>query len=130
MAIVAAAAYFLYRPYNQLAQTALLPSQKQLQVTGDKCLDFGERAIAMDPAIVEFQMIVRLSKKAGVIERCMVDNGYKVNPVWLKYAEPLAKISAAKSQTSMEEELTNMRRADMQVFSPTKDHPDYWLKNN
>ena len=80
LAASVAATYFLYRPSGELAQPPLTPSQKQLQVIGDKCIDFGERAIANDPAIVEFQMMVRLSKKAGVIERCMVDNGYKVNP--------------------------------------------------
>ena len=128
LAAIAAVAYFMFQSTGESAKPALTPAQKQIMAIGDKCLDYSERAIANDQATLEFQMVVRLSKKAGVIEQCMADNGYKTNPAWLKHAEPLAKTNAAKSKTSIEEVLTNLRRSDMQVFTPTNNRPDYWVK--
>ena len=118
----------MFQSTGESAKLSLTPIQKQVIAVGDKCVDFGERAIAGDQATLEFLMMVRLSKKAGVIEQCMADNGYKANPAWLQYAEPLAKTNAIKSKSSLEEALTNMRRNDMQVFTPTNNRPDYWVK--
>ena len=59
----------------------------------------------------------------------MIDNGYKQNPAWLTYAQPVATVNAAKNKISVSEALTNLSRADMQIFAPAANRPDYWLKN-
>ena len=125
---MAAVIYFIYNQTDHSTKVILTPAQLQLMAIGDKCLDFGERAVASDTPIVEFQMIVRLSKKTGVIERCMTDNGYKANPAWLQYAQPVAKANATKANSSIDEALTHLRRADMQVFGPATNRPNYWVK--
>ena len=121
--------YFYTSQDDKLAkQASLTPAQTSMIKIGEKCLDFGERAVANDTPIIEFQMIVRLTKKTTVINNCMTDNGYKQNPAWLKYAEPLANAAATKSNISTSEALTNLSRSDMQVFEP-KNRPDYWVKS-
>ena len=75
-------------------------------------------------------MIVRLTKKTTVISNCMTDNGYKPNPAWVKYAEPLANSAAVKDNMSTSEALTNFGRTDMQVFEPSNNRPDYWVKQS
>ena len=133
LAILAVSVYFLHAKNGLQTKPALSPAQMQLQAElakmGDRCLDFGERAVANDVPIVEFQMLVRLAKKTNVIEQCMTDNGYKQNPAWLAYAQPVANTNAANNKISISEALTNLSRADMQIFTPVANRPDYWLKN-
>ncbi len=129
LAIIAAIVYFVYGQSGPKPAVSLSPAQEQLVKMGDRCLDFGERAVANDVPIIEFQMLVRLAKKTNVIERCMTDNGYKQNPAWLKYAQPIATENATKNKTSTSEALTSLSRADMQIFAPDENRPDYWVKN-
>lgn len=133
LTVLAVSIYFLYAKNGLQTKPALSPAQMQLQAElakmGDRCLDFGERAVANDVPIIEFQMLVRLAKKTNVIERCMTDNGYKQNPAWLKYAQPIATENATKNKTSTSEALTSLSRADMQLFAPDENRPDYWVKN-
>ena len=129
MLAFAANIYFYISKDDASAKPAsLTPAQTSMIKIGEKCLDFGERAVANDTPIIEFQMIVRLTKKTTVINNCMTDNGYKQNPAWLKYAEPLANAAATKANISASEALTNLSRSDMQVFEP-KNRPDYWVKS-
>ncbi|MBA3696768.1 MAG: hypothetical protein H0W85_08455 [Methylotenera sp.] len=123
-------ASFIYNHQGYDAKTALTPDQQQIQKTGYKCLDFGDRAVAKDMPIIEFQKLERISKRANVIARCMQDNGYNTNPVWLKYAEPIAKTEAEKTKISFDEAITNLSRKDMQVFEQRGNKPNYWVKNN
>ena len=127
-AIIAAILYFSYDKSASEPKPSLSPAQEQLAKMGDRCLDFGERAVASDVPIIEFQMLVRLAKKTNVIERCMTDNGYKQNSAWLKYAQPIATDNAAKNKISVSEALTSLSRADMQIFTPVANRPDYWVK--
>ena len=124
------AAYFIYNHQGYNAKTTLSPEQQQIQKIGYKCLDFGDRAVAKDIPIIEFQKLERISKRTNVIATCMQDNGYKVNPAWLKYAEPITKIEAAKTKVSFDEAITNLSRKDMQVFEPSSGKPDYWIKTS
>lgn len=107
-------------------------SQTQAQATlikiGEKCLDFGERAVAKDTPIIEFQQLEREAKRTNVIQRCMTDKGYQQNPAWLSYAQPIAKADADKTNSSTDEAIVNLSRKHMQVLSPVAGQPDYWVK--
>ena len=110
------------KPANQTqAQAALIK-------IGEKCLDFGERAVAKDTPIIEFQQLEREAKRTNVIQRCMTDNGYQQNPSWLSYAQPIAKADADKANSSIDEAIVNLSRKHMQVLSPVAGRPDYWVK--
>ncbi|MBC7757160.1 MAG: hypothetical protein H7Z20_11100 [Bdellovibrio sp.] len=122
--------YFYTSQADALAKPeSLTQAQTKLITIGEKCTDFGERAVANDTPIIEFQMIVRLTKKTTVISNCMADNGYNRNPAWRKHAEPIANAAAAKANISASEALTNLSRTDLQVFEPIKNRPDYWVKS-
>ena len=150
MVIVAISAitYFYTAKTDVQKAPTLNPAQMVLLKIGAKCLDFGERSVANDVPIIEFQMMVRLAKKTTTISNCMADNGYKQNQKWVEYATPIAKSLAEKSkiatstpstkpsaisgakinnEISESEALTNLSRADMQIFEP-KTHPPYWIK--
>lgn len=120
--------YFFYNQGAYSSKVSLTPDQEQMIKIGYKCIDFGDRAVAKDTPIVEFQKLERMSKRANVIITCMQDNGYKVNPAWLKEAEPIAKAEAEKTKISFDEALTNLSRRDMQILEPAKNKADYWVK--
>ena len=140
--------YFYFAKTDLTKASTLNPAQTALLKIGAKCLDFGERSVANDVPIIEFQMVVRLAKKTTTISNCMADNGYKQNQKWVEYATPIAKSLAEKSkiatstpstkpgaisgetvnnEISESVALTNLSRADMQIFEP-KTHPPYWIK--
>ena len=141
-------AYFYTAKTNIPKALTINPAQMALLKIGAKCLDFGERSVANDVPIIEFQMVVRLAKKTTTISNCMADNGYKQNQKWVEYATPIAISLAEKSkiasstpstkpgaisgetvnnEVSESEALTNLSRTDMQIFEP-KTHPPYWIK--
>lgn len=121
-------AYYLYNQPDSNTHPSISAEQKQIINIGNKCLDFGDRAVAKDIPIIEFQKLERISKRANVIATCMQDNGYKVNPAWLKYAEPIARTDAKKTNISFDEAMTNLARHDMQVFETKAQQPSYWKK--
>lgn len=103
-------------------------AQKNLMQIGDRCVGIAENSVANKRAIVAFQQLEIQGNKANVIISCMRDNGYGQNPVWLKYAQAIAKLEAQKNNTSVSEALTTLSRSDMQVFSTDKNQPIYWVK--
>lgn len=128
-AAIAANSYF-YMSKNNAAPAATYLSLAQTTLTkiGEKCLDFGERAVAKDVPIIEFQMLAREAKKANVVNNCMADNGYKQNPAWAKYAQPIAAANAQKENTSNDEAIANLGRKHLQIFTSVTNQPDYWVK--
>jgi hypothetical protein len=129
IALTAAITYYLASQNTAVNNTnASKPAQLQLVKIGEKCLDFGDRAVASDMPIVEFQMIVRLAKKTDVIRNCMTDNGYQQNAAWLKYAQPIIKAEAVKANISIDEATTSLSRKHMQVFTHAANQPAYWVK--
>lgn len=119
--------YFWYNQPDVQTKKKLSPEQMQLTQTGSKCLDFGDRAVANDNPTIEFQRLERISKRATVINNCMQDNGYKVNPAWTQAAQEMAKNEAVKNHISIDEALVNLSRKDMQEFKETE-QPLYWIK--
>lgn len=127
-----AANFYFYISKNQTSTKSVQLSQAQtaLITIGEKCLNFGERAVAKDTPIIEFQMLAREAKKANVINNCMTDNGYVQNLAWAKYAQPIAAANAQKNSISGSEAIATLSRKHMQVFTPVNDRPAYWAKNN
>ncbi len=99
----------------------------QLEQVGDKCVAISENATATIVPIIEFQKIELISRKANVVLRCMNDNKFVENPAWLKYAMPIAKANALKSQISYDEALENLKRKEMVVFTGVVGKPVFWV---
>jgi hypothetical protein len=125
----AANIYFYISKYNPPSTPAnTTRAQTALIKIGEKCLYFGERAVAKDVPIIEFQQLEREAKRTNVIQRCMTDSGYQQNPAWLGYAQAVAKIDAEKEKMSFDEALTHLSRKHLQVFTPVAGRLDYWVK--
>lgn len=128
--IAAAVNFWLLPPSFSPKQTNLepTPAQKQLGQLVNRCSGIADKSVADKTVRVEFEQLAIEGIKANVMQNCMADNGFTQNPAWLSYAQPIAKANAQKNNTSLDEALTNLSRADMQIFEPRANQPDYWLK--
>lgn len=121
-------AYLIFTFTYQHTNNETLPaSSTPLELAGDACLTIAENAAGKINAVVEFQRLEKESRKLHVFETCMHDRSYIENPAWQKYAEPLARKTAAEKQLSFDEVFTAMSREHMLQLKPQKDKPIYWL---
>ena len=116
---------FFVNTSNQ-SEKIQLKSPTLLEKKGDFCAGIAENAIANLHAMVEFQKLEILARKANVMQQCMTDQGFNENPDWLIYGTSLAKENAVKLEISQDEALQNLRKQDMYVFSSKKNKPLYW----
>ena len=122
------AGFYLFYLQDNAPETKLTPEQLLLVKIGDKCIDFADKSVANDIPIIEFQQLERVAKRITTLTNCMTDNGYKQNPAWLAYAEPITKNNAEKEKLSFNEALTNLSRQEMQSFKAHENKPIYWVK--
>jgi len=94
----------------------------------NQCGDITERAAAHLVAVVEFQKLEIIGRKARVFKLCMQDHGYIENQYWLTYSQPVAEKAARDGNISVNEALENLRRADMVIAKGDADRPIYWVK--
>lgn len=99
-----------------------------LEKKGDFCTGIAEHAVANLQAIVEFQGLEILARKANVMRQCMKDQGFDENPAWLSYASSLAIKNALNQKISEDEALQNLVKQDMYIFTTQKNKPLYWKK--
>ena len=99
----------------------------RLEHMGDECTGISEKAIIGMTPVVEFQKLELLSRKANVLKNCMADRGFREDPTWRKYAEPLAKVNASQQNISSDEAIENIRKVDMWVFKKQPQRPQYWV---
>ncbi len=115
--------------YTNQEQVTPSSSEKDiaLSTTINDCDEITERAAAHLKAVVEFQKLEIIGRKARVFKLCMRDHGYKENKRWLDYTTPIAKKEANAANISVDEALENLRRADMKLADKK---PSYWIKRD
>ncbi|HSR02034.1 MAG TPA: hypothetical protein VLM20_04510 [Methylophilaceae bacterium] len=113
--------------YINQEQVTPAPSENDiaLSTTINDCDEITERAAAHLKAVVEFQKLEIIGRKARVFKLCMRDHGYRENKRWLDYTMPIAKKKANVANISVDEALENLRRAEMKVADIK---PSYWIK--
>ena len=94
----------------------------------NQCGDITERAAAHLVAVVEFQKLEIIGRKARVFKMCMQDHDYIENKDWLNYSQAMAEKTVIANDVSLNEALENLRRADMVIAKGEKDRPVYWVK--
>lgn len=112
---------------NNQNQSSTKQEVTQLERMGDECVGISEKAVIGMTPVVEFQKLELLSRKANVLKNCMADRGFREDPAWRKYAEPLAKTIASEQKISFDEAIETMRKADMLLFKKQPQRPLYWL---
>ncbi|HEY0561801.1 MAG TPA: hypothetical protein VGD04_00590 [Methylophilus sp.] len=98
-----------------------------LEKVGDECDLIAEKAAMALPEALPFQKLEKVARRARVMQNCMNDRGYRENPAWVKFAEPLALQQAKQQQVSQNEAYESLRRSHMLIFYTPKDAPLYWL---
>ena len=99
-----------------------------LQDDINACDTITEKAAANLVAVVEAQKLEIIGRKAHVFKLCMADHGYAENPVWTKYAAPVAEDAAKQTKILVDEALENLRREEMVQFTTEKNVPMYWVR--
>jgi hypothetical protein len=123
IALIFGISYF----YSQPDQTTSAPQENDIALVAaiNDCDEITERAAAHLKAVVEFQKLEIIGRKARVFKLCMGDHGYMENKRWLDYIKPIANKEAKAANISVDEALENRRRADMKVANKA---PSYWIK--
>ncbi len=99
-----------------------------LELAGDECVAIADKSVAHMVAVVEFQKLEIAGRKVRVMRQCMNDHGFYENPAWLKFASPMAEVTAKKDNISIDEALENLKRIKMVVFTAKQDEPIFWVK--
>lgn len=118
--------FYGYRQKTVVAPQAI--ETNALKEVIDQCSDITERAAAHLVAIVEFQKLEIIGRKARVFKMCLQDHGYIENGDWLMYSQPIAEKKAIENHISVNEALESLRRADMVVPIGEVERPVYWVK--
>lgn len=113
-----------------LGEPAELVENVVLKEVIDQCNDITERAAAHLVAVVEFQKLEIIGRKARVFKMCVQDHGYIENKHWLIYSQSLAEKNAMDENISVNEALENLRRADMIISAVQSEKPFYWIKED
>ncbi len=99
----------------------------QLEKDGNDCVNIAENSVAHMVAVVEFQKLEIIGRKARVMRMCMQDHGYQQNTAWTKLYTPVAEKIAQETQVSFDEAFENLRRQHMVTFKSSGKQPLFWL---
>jgi hypothetical protein len=99
-----------------------------LEEAGNDCVAISEKSVSHMTAVVEFQKLEIIGRKARVMRNCMDDHGYIQNPAWTAYATPVAEKTASIEKISVDEAFESFRRQAMVTFTTTDNKPLYWIK--
>lgn len=109
------------------------PVDSALLNAGEKCAGIAENAVSKIVAVVAFQKLEIIGRKARVMRNCMADNGYVESSAWVSYATPLAQKAVVADKISFNEALENLKRIAMYRFSQNESNADekapvFWQK--
>lgn len=133
LVLILSGVFWVYTQQKVVVEPKLKPQPQSIESVAlkeaiNQCSDITERAAAHLVAVVEFQKLEIIGRKARVFKLCMQDHGYIKNEHWLTYSQPVAEKAAMDSHISVNEALENLRRADMAVAHGDSDRPVYWVK--
>lgn len=100
----------------------------RLTAAMNECDSITEKAAQNLVAVVEFQKLEIIGRKARVFKACMSDHGYSENPAWTQYASAVADKNAKLQQISSDEAFENLRRADMVLLTTPDERPIFWVQ--
>lgn len=117
--------------------TQLLPSNnaqkmpqydvQTVQALND-CEAISSKSVMDLPEFLEFQKIEKQGRKSRVMQMCMDDRGYKINPAWLSAMQTQAKDIASKETISIDAALEELKRKTMYLASNPSTPVLLWIK--
>ena len=116
--------YFSFNFY--LLSQSNLPNKTLLEEKGNFCLGISEKAVADRQAIVEFQKYEILGDKAMVMRKCMDENGFEENPLWVSENLKVLQTKGKEADISEDAVMENLKKEAIYIFVNSKNHPLYW----
>ena len=106
------------------------PVDGALLNAGEKCAGIAENSVSKIVAVVEFQKLEIIGRKARVMRNCMADSGYVESSAWVRYATPIAQKTVTAEKISFNEALENLKRVAMYRFAKDDTDDDKNLDKN
>ena len=118
--------YFSFNFY--LLSQSNLPNKTLLEEKGNFCLGISEKAVADRQAIVEFQKYEILGDKAMVMRKCMNENGFEENPLWVSENLKVLQNKGKGKETDISEDavMENLKKEAIYIFVNSNNQPLYW----
>ena len=111
--------------FSDDAPNAHIDTQFQADLT--ECIAIAEKSVAQMKALVEFQQLEIIGRKARVMRNCMQDHQYIQNEKWTNFAHPIAQARAQAQQISVDEAFETLRREYMVMLKTPNQSPPFWI---
>ena len=128
LVLLAGSLWFLSMQTESTSKPIALKLNADALQAVNACDMITEKAAASLVAVVEFQKLEIVGRKAAVFKTCMADRGFKENPTWTKFAAPIAAQVGKNSHISLDEALENLRRVKMTVVTANQNEPVFWVQ--
>lgn len=102
---------------------------KPLDIAVNECEGIAEKAVVDLQEFLEFQRMEKLARKSRVMQLCMTDHGYQINPDWLKSKFIEAQTIAQREHITVDAALEDLKRVNMYASSKGQ-QPAFWIAAN
>ena len=94
----------------------------------NECEGISSKSVMDLPEFLEFQKIEKQGRQSRVMQLCMSDRAYKVNPKWITQHQVEAHLMASKENISDEAALEELKRKHMYQSHPQNQLSLLWVK--
>jgi len=102
---------------------------QQAELAINECGGIAEKSVIELQEFLEFQRMEKLARKSKVMQLCMTDHGYQINPAWISSKFVEAQNLAQREQITVDAALEEIKRLNM--YSPAKSQqPPFWIANH
>ena len=98
---------------------------QQMMQAMNECDGIADKAVINLQEFLEFQKIEKLARKSRVMQLCMSDRGYRVNPAWLNSHQAEAHALALRENISDDAAVEELKRQHMYPSS-VQETPFFW----
>ena len=98
---------------------------QQMMQAMNECDGIADKAVINLQEFLEFQKIEKLARKSRVMQLCMSDRGYRVNPAWLNSHQAEAHALALRENISDDAAVEELKRQHMYPNS-VQETPFFW----
>ena len=102
---------------------------QQMMQAMNECDGIADKAVINLQEFLEFQKIEKLARKSRVMQLCMSDRGYRVNPAWLNSHQAEAHALALRENISDDAAVEELKRQHMYPGS-VQETPFFWAAIN
>lgn len=122
-----AIAIFIYLNFSPATAKYVDYDQATIQAINE-CEGISSKSVMDLPEFLEFQKIEKQGRQSRVMQLCMSDRAYKVNPKWITQHQAEAHTIAGKESISDEAAIEELKRKHMYQSHPQNQLSLLWVK--